>query len=328
MENSLRKYVMFGALMCVLGVAQSSAADVSYDGAHSGKAIQQSLHRGGEAGSGGGEGGSGGGEAGSGGGSADLSRHRGGFYSSCASAVGVLRRAIRMAEYQDGNSSAIRKILVTGLANALKEIPDDENPLTKLAIQRGLKLNSQFANGCRDVTGNVQKAQCLDLELRTAVFFLGKFYDYILTSVYPLDDNYYIPYYTHYYPHCRHHECLPPDFYDSFYVAYKGSARALLDFYIGNSQNGMPDALAMDTYELHVAENVLRWSSEDLNLDLFRREFACVIDDLKDASQDLADFNAGSTMIFRNSRQAVSFARETADTNASTLGGVVCGYRY
>jgi len=251
----------------------------------------------------------------------------GGFYNSCASAVGVLRRTLRMAQYQNGNFASIRRLLVQGLANALKEIPAHEDPLTKSALRRGLVLDQQFVNGCKNISDPTTKAQCLDLELRTAVFFLDRFYSYILNSVYPLDEHYWIPYRTRY-SHCRSHQCFPSNFYSAFYVAYKDSARELLNFYIGNRSNGMPDSLAMNVYELHVAENVLKWSASDLNLDLFRRNFACVIGDLAMAAQDLADFNAGSTMVFRNSRQAVNFARNTADSNASMLGGYVCGYRY
>lgn len=299
-KNKLNKYPLLGVLIVLVSTLAQA--------------------KGGEAGSGGGESGD----------SISQITHDGGFYSSCSSAVSVLRRSLRMAQFQNGNFSAIRRILVSGLASALKEIPTSENPLTKSALQRGLVLDSQFVNGCRNVSGQVQKAQCLDLELRTSVFFLDKFYNYILTSVYPLDENYWIPYHRDYYPRCHgrySRECMPSDFYNNFYVAYKDSARDLLNFYIGNNQSGMPDALAMDVYELHVAENIFTWSAQDLNGDIFRREFACAIDDLQSASQDLAAFNAGSTMIFRNSRQAVMFSRSTAESNLETLTGPVCGYR-
>lgn len=310
------KYVMLAVVCSVLGTSYgvvSEAANKSVD-----------------YGMGGGEAGSGGGEAGSGGGDgfgAFTNAADDGFYNTCANAVGVLRRALRMAQYQNGNFASIRRLLVDGLANALREIPSHEDPLTKSAIRRGLTLNQQFINGCKNITDPTSKAQCLDLELRTAVFFLDRFYSYILNFVYPLDANYWIPYRTQY-PRCRSYNCLPSSFYSAFYAAYKDSARELLNFYIGNRSNGMPYALAMDVYELHVAENVLKWSANDLNLDLFRRNFACLIGDLAMAAQDLADFNTGSTMVFRNSRQAVNFARNTADSSASALGGYVCGYRY
>jgi hypothetical protein len=312
LKNNFKNILLAVALLGFLANSQARQS----------RAHQRPVAKGGEIGSGGGEAGSGGDE------STDFSaRQRDGYYGSCASAVGVLRRALRMARFQNGNFPSVRRILVAGLVNALKELPDEDSPLTKLAVQRGLRLDAQFSGGCRGFNENLSRAQCLDLEVRTAVYFLDKFYGYIVNSVYPLDENYWIPYHANYYPHCRSYDCLPPDFYDSFWVAYKESARSLLDFYVGTPESGIPEALASNLYELRVAEHVLRWSAEDLNMDLFRRRFACAIDDLQEAAQDLADFNAGSSMIFRNSRQAVGFARDTATAEASLLSGNVCGYR-
>lgn len=307
----LKKFIVLGIALAVFG----ASFVMSYEA---------KAQAGGYARSGG-EVGSGGGESGYGNWNTDVSGD--GMYGSCASAIGALQRALRMARYQNGNFAQTRRVLTQGLANALAQIPERETPLTKSALRRGLTLNQQFVGGCRNAADPTSKAQCLDLEQRTAVFFLDRFYSYIINSVYPLDTNYWIPYRTQY-PRCRSYACLPSNFYSSFYVAYKDSARELLDFYIGHGHNGMPDALAMDVYELRVAEHVLKWASTDLNLDLFRRGFQCVVSDLAVASQDLADFNSGSTMIFRNSRQAVNFARDTAYANASALSGYVCGYRY
>ena len=264
-----------------------------------------------------------GGEAGSGGGQSGSYSE---FYSSCDSAVGQLRRALRIAEFHQGNFVAIRQILVAGLANALREIPSKVDPLTKRAVERGLVLNSQFMGGCGSLQGPVL-SECQDLARRTAVYFLSKYYDYILGSVYPLDHDYWIPYYARY-RDCRYDDngCWPQGFRDRFFVAYKASARALLQFYIGDDGGGMPEALAMDSYELHVAEHVLKWAADDLNLDLFRRRFACVDSELQDAAHDLADYNAGNRMIFANSRQAVEYARSEARGAVESLGGNQCTF--
>ena len=160
---------------------------------------------------------------------------------------------------------------------------------------------------------------CLELEQRTALYFLGQYYNYIIQVVSELDREYYVPYMTRY-GRCGRFECLPPDFGNDFFIAYRNSAIALLQFYNGNGvSGGMPDALAKDVYELRVAERVLGWAANDLNQDLWRRHFGCLIQELSAASQDLAAFNAGDTQRFKTSRRAVLFARSTSSGIAIDL---------
>lgn len=308
--NSFKKPMALGIFLCTLISSYSSQGYTQ---------IESEFGRpGGEAGSGGGEAGSGALEG------MEFSKQDGGFYGSCASAIAELRQALDMLKYQNGNFAKARQILVNGLSNALKQIPPHEKPLTKSALQRGLVLNQQFANGCKNITNPISKAQCLDLELRAAVFFLGKFYSYVMHTVYPLDRDFWIPYRVNYYSHCHSYDCLP--FYWDFYTAYKDSAKELLNLYIGNGHGGLPDAFAMDTYELRVAENIFKWAASDLNLDLFRRDFSCVIADLSMAGRNLADFNAGSTMMFYNSERAVNYARDVTNRSLMTLDN--CGHGY
>ncbi len=241
----------------------------------------------------------------------------------CSSADGILVRAkgIALEEFADGDLPGARDTLVKGMVKALKSFGggSDDAPLTQIAMTRGIQLNGAFQSGC---TAGDQP--CLDLELRTALFFLGKYYDYVLNVVAPLDEQYYIPYVTRYH-HCHDYSCLPRDFGNDFFVAYKDSAIALLDFYNGEDpRSGLPDTLAKDVYELSVAENVLGWAASDLNNDLWRRSFACSIEELSDASQDIAAFNAGDASRFKTSRRAVLFARSESVSAARQLSSRGC----
>jgi hypothetical protein len=236
----------------------------------------------------------------------------------CDSAIGILVRAKRIAreQFADGDLAGSRNTLVQGLVKALASfgnVNDMDAPLTKLSIVRGIDLNSAFQDNCGD------DQQCLGLQARTALFFMGKYYDYILGPVASLDRQYYIPYVTRYH-HCRSYECLPADFGNEFFVAYKSSAEALLNFYNGQDpRSGLPDTLAKDVYELNVAERVLGWAAEDLNNDLWRRSFACLIQELSDGSQDIAAFNSGDSSQFKTSRRAVLFSRDISQEAASDL---------
>lgn len=237
----------------------------------------------------------------------------------CDRALGILIRAKQIAreQFADGDLTGARQSLTQGLVEAVASfgaLNPNDFPLTQLAVARGLDLNSVFQNGC--TAGN---SQCQSLEDRTALFFMGKYYDYVLRVVADLDRGYYIPYVTQY-RRCPSYSCLPPSFGRDFFTAYADSARALLNFYNGDVPNsGLPDALAKDVYELGVAERILGWASADLDSDLFRRHFACLIFDLSSASLDIAKFNAGDRQRFKTSYRAVMFARGVSESAAQEL---------
>ena len=305
-KDRYKKYVMLILVCGFLGGTCESQAQAG--GRSSGRA-------GGEAGSGG---------AGSGGEGlfvAPTSVHDE-FHHPCDEAIGVLQNALQELELFPGNFSQKREILKMGLSDALDRIPTNEDPLTKRALQRGLILEQQFVKGCDNLTDSVSRTDCLDREQRVAVFFLQRFYNYVIESIYHLDRHYWLPYHRDY-SLCHQYECLPDGFDSDFYVAYSNSARELLNFYVEVSE-----PLTMDLYELRVAENVFNWSAEDLNLDLFRRKprFGCVVVRLRAAAQKLAEFNAGRRS--GNSVQMVEYARGVASGSAAALSSDDCGYRY
>ena len=240
------------------------------------------------------------------------------LYGICHAATGILRGAREQAHeiFNDGDIRGARTMLMTGLREALQSFDPNlqEKPLMQNAIQRGLRLNGVFQNACRN-----DDQGCLNLEVRAAVYFLSVYYGYILNTVTALDENYYIPYVTRYHSHCRSFDCLPEDYGFSFFTNYKDAAIALLGFYNGNNSS-LPDALARNTYELKLAELVLKWSADDLNSDLFRRHFACAVSELDRASLAIADFNAGNTSRFKTSTRAVEFARHKSESIAYELG--------
>ncbi len=239
----------------------------------------------------------------------------------CNSAIGYLVKAKRIAREQFGDGDLVhaRATLINGLVQALGSFGDVDQanaPLTRLAIQRGLDLDTAFQNGC---SRGEDRQSCLELEQRTALYFMGQYYNYILGVVSELDRDYYVPYMTRY-GRCGRFDCMPQDFGNDFFVAYRNSASALLNFYNGQDPNsGLPDALAKDVYELNVAERVLGWAAQDLNQDLWRRHFACLIQELSSGAQDLAAFNSGDTQRFKTSRRAVLFARDLSYGIASDL---------
>ncbi|OFZ16850.1 MAG: hypothetical protein A2Z20_12920 [Bdellovibrionales bacterium RBG_16_40_8] len=240
------------------------------------------------------------------------------LYGICHEATGILRDALDQAHelFNDGDIRGARNMLMQGLREALQSFDPklQEKPLLQNAIQRGLRLNSVFQNSCP-----VGDQGCLSLEKRAAIYFLSVYYNYILNTVTSLDENYYIRYVTSYQRHCRSFDCLPEDYGNGFFTNYRDAAITLLGFYNGDG-SGLPDALARNTYELRLAELVLRWSADDLNSDLFRRHFACAISELDRASLAIADFNAGNTSRFKTSTRAVQFAREKSENVAYKLG--------
>jgi len=261
-----------------------------------------------------------GGEVGSGSGSSDRMAHyeNDGDLADCQRAIGILKRALRKTEYQDANYSALRRVLERGLIEAGSLFNPHDQSLTKQAIRRGQILGSVFRGGC-PIDSNEGQQVCLEREQRTAVYFLSQFYTYIIDVIYPLDENYWYPTFKR----CDRYDCYDRedrrDIYKRFHTDYTKAAQKLLGFYLGDDRNKLPEAFAMNTYELRAAERVLKWSADDLNRDLFRRSYACIREELYESAQDLADFNAGDREIFRNSRQAIEFARRAANSALRAL---------
>lgn len=259
----------------------------------------------------------------------DSRDYDGDLFGICHRATGLLRDAMDQAIeiFNDGDVSGARNMLMLGLRDASQSFNPhlQEKPLLQNAIVRGLTLNSVFQNACP-----AHNQGCLNLEARAAAYFLSVYYGYILNTVSSLDENYYVPYMQRRHHNCRSFDCLRDDnddrfsnrfddgFVDSFFTNYKDAAVSLLGFYNGNNSS-LPDALARNTYELRLAELVLGWAADDLNTDLFRRHFACAITELDQASQALADYNAGNSSRFRTSTRAVQFARRKSESIANIL---------
>ncbi|MGE3975170.1 MAG: hypothetical protein AB7F59_11660 [Bdellovibrionales bacterium] len=221
---------------------------------------------------------------------------------------------------RNGDPARQRELLKIGLEKALRLMSYQwtYQPLTKRAVQRALQANTLVTGACRTMRDPESVELCIDLETRAANYLVSRFYVWILNSIIPLDTNYYIPYQRDYRRACTTFDCLPETFREPFMAAYSQSAASLLNLYIGRTIDGnrLPEALAKNYYETRVAEFVTRWAAQDLNQDLSRRSYACLIGSLDRTSSMLRTFNAGSRDDFDHGDQAVQFAREEV-THAS-----------
>jgi hypothetical protein len=241
------------------------------------------------------------------------------LHARCSSAISILKDYKAFALAEMGNTAVARQTILEGLENALKEFEhsDEGMPLTELALYRGLELNTAFQGACT----NPADASCFDRENRAAVFFLAKYYSYIIDTVSKLDNEYFIPFITTY----GHDRLLrrewPIDIDQAFLVKYKESAAALLDLYNGETQGSVQSYLTTNKYELEVASRILYWVSEDLDNDLMARDFVCVIQDAARASEHISR-NIERIVPgrgFRTSTDVVNYARAKAWENAQTL---------
>lgn len=246
------------------------------------------------------------------------------IYYACNNATGVLKKALARALWY-GQPTKQRAILNQGLKDAYVLVSSDYgfSLLTKQAVLRGLEIDRTISGACR--TG---QEDCLEREVRVAVLALAQSYDLIINKVVPLDMDYNIPYHQKYASHCRSYDCLPGDFASRFLVRYADSAAALLDFYLGTDPRPelggrplrlLPEALGSDYYELRVAERISKWAAADLNKDLFRRAFACVIADLDILSNSLERYNNGMNDEFPNSKFAVIYTRGALLSSLTSL---------
>ncbi len=229
----------------------------------------------------------------------------------CEAVATELRLAARLAERKSPTDQ--RKVLVEGVENA-KRIIEHTNgyqPLTKNALDRASNMNTAISGECRNLENNESRQACLDLETRVASLILSRMYIWILGSIIPLDQKFYIPY-----RECRTWECVPEQYRDPFITEYARSASALLTFYVP-----IREYFAMSAYEARAAELVTAWAANDLYLDLFRRNrtFVSVRASLLGTNEKLKRFNTGGSSQFKNANEAVEFTLPEIERAARTL---------
>jgi hypothetical protein len=220
-----------------------------------------------------------------------------------------------------------RRLLKVGIDRALRLMNGsrDYQPITLRALRRASETNGLFTGACSFMRDEDSIESCLLFEAEAAIYALSRVYIWILGSVIPLDQDYYIPYQRDHKQYCNTFNCLPQTFRDPFVNAYSKSASSILDLYLGRSSDGsrLPEAFGKNLYRLRVAERVAKWAAEDLNQDLSRESFVCVIGGLLRTNSLLKEFNGGNRDYFRTEDRAKNFARGEIEKAADWLASSV-----
>jgi len=173
---------------------------------------------------------------------------------------------------ETGEFHKSRAALVRGFRQALQTFAKWKapySPLTVDALKRGIELDRNFTGVCQNTKA---VTRCLLDEAQLTSFHLIYFIDHILGRVMPLDNNYYMPYYS------RCDRYSDRGWWNNFITDYKGTSVAMIQLFNGNGVNPtLPDSLKFDTYEISVLEDVMRWVAADLNRDIFRRQHSDAI---------------------------------------------------
>jgi hypothetical protein len=195
----------------------------------------------------------------------------------CSDITSGLRRAKTQAylSVRHGDYASAASVLVNGLQKASNSI-QGAIPLTATAIERGLVLNQVFSNSSAGASN----------ALRSQVYFLDRYYQFIFDVSNRLDIPYYIPYQ---YGRARHG--LDMLEFERRYIEYaRAEVQVIIDSFVQVVRDGRGSVavpIGPTGSFLAILSQSLHFAAHDLSQSIFANSFACAIDGLKDLAQTL-----------------------------------------